>query len=94
MASHPLPTPDRPQPRFAEPKRNPSVLDLLVTPIVLTAYVFAAWRLGADLGWFGEFFITDGLLSRWQVWLAFAGMAQFASRRLGIPNRYDHSATT
>ena len=30
------------------------------------------WRLGADLNWLDEFFIHQGIFSRWQVWLAIA----------------------
>jgi len=50
-------------------------LDLVgafLSPLALTQAVLGFWRLGADLGWFGDFFINAGLLSHWQVWLAFA----------------------
>lgn len=42
----------------------------LLTPVALIGYVLAAWRFGADMGWTEEFFISRGLLSHWQVWLA------------------------
>jgi hypothetical protein len=46
------------------------VLGYLLVPVALSGYVLAIWRLAADLKWVGEFFIAQGLLSHWQVWLA------------------------
>jgi hypothetical protein len=54
----------------------------LLTPIAFVGYVLAFWRLGADLNWTGEFFITSGLLSHWQVWLALAIATQIAAAHL------------
>ena len=48
------------------------LLRYLITPIAVAAYTLAAWRMGSDLNWTGEFFIESGLLSHWQVWLALA----------------------
>ena len=67
---------------MAVPKPYAPVLALLMTPVALTAYVLAAWRLGADMSWFSEFFIQKGLMSRWQVWLALAAAAQMTAHRL------------
>jgi len=36
----------------------------------------AAWRLGADLKWTGQFAISEGLFSHWQVWVAMAAILQ------------------
>ena len=63
-------------------RRYAPVLGFLMTPFVLTGYVLAFWRLGADLNWLGEFFITKGLLSRWQVWLAIAVATQILANQL------------
>jgi hypothetical protein len=52
------------------PQEVAPVLGYLMTPIALAAYVLGFWRLGADMGWMGEFFISRGLFSHWQVWLA------------------------
>jgi hypothetical protein len=52
------------------PQEVAPVLGYLMTPIALGAYVLGCWRLGADMGWMGEFFISRGLFSHWQVWLA------------------------
>ena len=54
----------------------------LITPVALVGYVFAAWRLGADLNWLGEFFISTGIFSRWQVWLAIAIVTQMVLKEL------------
>jgi hypothetical protein len=43
------------------------------------------WRLSADLKWAGEFAISRGLFSHWQVWIAVAGVLQTCA---SILNRY------
>lgn len=50
------------------------VAALLITlnPIALAAFAMAAWRLGQDLDWTGNFFIEGGLFSHWQIWFAIA----------------------
>jgi hypothetical protein len=63
-------------------RRYAPVLGFLMTPFALTGYVLAFWRVGADLNWLGEFFITKGLLSRWQVWLAIAIATQLLANQL------------
>ena len=65
-----------------QPRRYAPVVSYLLTPVALVAYMLAAWRLGADLKWMGEFFISNGLLSRWQVWLALAIATQLAAKEL------------
>ena len=49
------------------------------------ACVLALWRLAADLSVTGQFPITDGLFSHWQVWLTVATTLQFSAILL---NRY------
>src|SRR5215218_10438982 len=63
-------------------RRYAPVLGFFMTPFALTGYVLAFWRLGADMNWLGEFFITKGLLSRWQVWLAIAIATQLLANQL------------
>jgi len=58
------------------------VFRYLLKPVALVAYVLSVWRLGADLGWTGEFFISRGLFSHWQVWLAFAIATQVTAAHL------------
>jgi len=52
----------------------------LLTPASLLAFVLAAWRLGADLGFTGEFAIGQGFFSHWIVWAAIGiGIQSFAN---------------
>ena len=52
----------------------------LMTPASLLAFVLAAWRLGADLGFTGEFAFGDGFFSHWIVWAAIGiGIQYFAN---------------
>ena len=67
------------------------VIGYLLTPVSLLAYVLAFWRLASDLRWVGEFFISSGLLSHWQVWLALGiGIHMLAS----YLNRFGRSDDT
>ena len=65
-----------------DPKVYAPVLTALLTPVAMSGYALALWRLGADLEWTSKFFIADGVLSKWQVWLALAIATQMASHRL------------
>jgi|ERR1700733_11053824 len=47
-----------------------NVLVALLTPAAVVALVLGMWRVCADLGWAGAFFIGDGFFSHWQVWIA------------------------
>jgi hypothetical protein len=47
-----------------------NILVALLTPAALVAFVLGIWRVCADLGWAGAFFIADGFFSHWQVWIA------------------------
>ena len=52
----------------------------LLTPASLLAFVLAAWRLGSDLGFTGEFAIGQGFFSHWIVWAAIGiGIQSFAN---------------
>ena len=44
----------------------------MLSPGAAIALVLGCWRLGADLGWTGQFAISNGLFSHWQVWFALA----------------------
>lgn len=49
--------------------------------VFLPAFAFmeaalGVWRVCADLGWAGTFFVNTGLLSHWQVWLALAAFTE------------------
>lgn len=62
-----------------------SIAAALLTPAALMALVLGVWRLGSDLKWTGEFAISRGLFSHWQVWIAMAGVLQTVA---AILNRY------
>jgi len=68
------------------------VTSSLLTPISLVAWVLGGWRLLADLNLAGEFAISDGLFSHWQVWIALGIILQFAAlllQRVSRRNDYD-----
>ena len=62
-----------------------SVAAALLTPAAVMALVLGVWRLSSDLNWTGEFAISRGLFSHWQVWIAMAGLLQTCA---SILNRY------
>lgn len=47
---------------------------LLLNPGAMIALVFGLWRLGEDLGWAGQFVISEGLFSHWLVWIMLSGV--------------------
>jgi hypothetical protein len=57
----------------------------LLMPSAVMAYVLVLWRLAADLSIAGQFPISNGLFSHWQVWLTLAASLQFSATTL---NRY------
>jgi|SRR5579863_3280992 len=57
----------------------------LLTPAAVMACVLAFWRLAADINATGQFPISNGLFSHWQVWLTLAASLQFCATLL---NRY------
>ena len=67
---------------ISKQRRYAAVVGFLLTPLALTGYDLAFWRLGADLNWLGEFFIAKGFFSRWQVWLAIAVAMQLLAHQL------------
>ena len=60
-------------------------LAALLTPVAVMAIVLALWRLSADLRATGQFPISAGIFSHWQVWLTGAAILQFLAI---ILNRY------
>jgi hypothetical protein len=71
--------------RLARNRELASMAAALLTPAAAMALVLGVWRLGADLKWTGEFAITRGIFSHWQVWIAMAGLLQTCA---SILNRY------
>jgi hypothetical protein len=64
-------------------------LGSLLTPFAVMASVLGVWRLAADRKLTGEFAISSGFFSHWQVWFACAAALQWIAWSL---NRYgrDH----
>jgi hypothetical protein len=65
-----------------------SAMGALLTPAAAVAAILGLWRLAADLNWAGDFAISTGFFSHWQVWLALAAALELAAWRL---SRYGHS---
>src|SRR5258705_10241454 len=61
----------------------------LLTPAAVMASVLGLWRLAADMKWTGEFGISSGLFSHWQVWLASAALLPRGAWMF-YPYRKDH----
>ena len=66
-------------------RRVALALSALLTPGAVMASALGLWRLAADMKWTGEFAISSGLFSHWQVWLGAALALQLCARLL---NRY------
>jgi hypothetical protein len=64
----------RDQPASSRPKAFALALAALLTPASLVAFTMAIWRVAADLHWTGDFIISSGFLSHWQVWLIAASL--------------------
>jgi len=56
----------------------------LLVPASVMAFVLGGWRLGADLNLTGQFAISHGLFSHWQVWLALGAGMQIAGDSLPV----------
>ena len=69
-------------------KRVALAFAALLTPASLMASALGMWRIAADLKWAGDFAITTGFFSHWQVWLGAAIALQLCARAL---NRYGKS---
>lgn len=60
-------------------------------PFAAIEAALGLWRLGADLGWAGAFFVNRGMFSHWQVWIAMSIFTQVASVYLNrvLPKKVD-----
>ena len=59
-----------------------NILVALLTPAAVVAFAMGMWPVCRDLGWAGGFFISDGLFSHWQVWIALSIGLKFLSSTL------------
>jgi hypothetical protein len=55
------------------------VVSSLMTPLAVMLWALGFWRIAADMRWTGEFAISSGLFSHWQVWIALALAVQLAA---------------
>jgi hypothetical protein len=51
--------------------------------IAMTAFVFAAWSLTADMSWTSAFPWSSGPLAHWLTWCAIGAVLRIATSRLG-----------
>src|SRR3954468_5024492 len=65
----------------------------LLGPASVMAFVLGGWRLGADLNLTGEFAISRGLFSHWQVWFALGAGMQVAATILARFARRHYART-
>lgn len=65
--------------------RLASAMAAILAPAAAMAFVLGLWRICADLKWTGEFAISRGVFSHWQVWIALAGLLWLCA---AILNRY------
>jgi hypothetical protein len=54
----------------------------ILSLISVSCFALAAWKILFDVGWAGPFFVSSGLFSHWQIWLAGTVGAQLLSFRL------------
>lgn len=57
-------------------RRTALGLAALMIPASVAAYALGFWRIAADLNLTGEFAISKGLFSHWQVWIALGAAIQ------------------
>ncbi len=74
-------------------RRVALALASLLVPVALMASVLGVWRVLADLKVTGDFAITNGLFSHWQVWIASAAALFVAAHVLNRYGRGDDAAT-
>lgn len=71
--------------RYLQVVARPDVLAILsltaefLRPFAAIEAALGLWRLGADAGWAGEFFVNAGMFSHWQVWIAMSIFTQAVS---------------
>jgi hypothetical protein len=53
-----------------------------LTLLSVTCFSMSVWKILADLGWAGKFFLSSGIWSHWQLWIASAVAGQLVSFRL------------
>lgn len=57
-------------------------LSAVLWPASTVPMALALWRMGQDLGFARDFFLRDGLASKWQIWFVLSLTMMCAARRL------------
>jgi hypothetical protein len=57
----------------------------ILTLVSVACFTMSVWKLLSEMGGVGKFFISDGVFSHWQVWIAGSVAAQLLSFRLARP---------
>ena len=63
------------------PPAPPAVSGLL-TLFAVVSLTLGGWRVFVDLGWLADLFLTDGIFSHWQLWLAAGVIFQLLAFRV------------
>jgi hypothetical protein len=63
-------------------RRLAAAAGALLSPAAVMALTLGCWRLAADLDLTGQFAISRGLFSHWQVWIVLAVVLQSCASRL------------
>jgi hypothetical protein len=69
---------------IASSTKAAALIVALMTPAAMIALALGLWRLTADLGWTGEFLVSDGFFSHWQVWILLAMALKRAASTLAV----------
>jgi len=67
---------------LARLRRTAAAAGALLTPAAVLALALGFWGLAADLNLTGQFAISGGLFSHWQVWIGLAVLLQACASRL------------
>ena len=54
----------------------------LLTSFAVVSGSLAMWRLGADLGWAGEFPVPSGPFAHWQTWGLISALSEISAYQL------------
>lgn len=57
-------------------------LSAILWPASTVPMALALWRMGQDLGFARDFFLRDGLASKWQIWFALSLTMMWTARHL------------
>ncbi|NWF82285.1 MAG: hypothetical protein HXY18_00475 [Bryobacteraceae bacterium] len=57
-------------------------LSAILWPASTVPMALALWRMGEDLGFARDFFLRDGLASKWQIWFALSLTMMWSARQL------------